>query len=223
MQTSLMMRLMLKDIYVNRILITGSLAAVLVSLYVATLGTTGFNIGSVLFITTIIVMGIFVAMFGVVRERENKSWMFVLSLPVSTIQYFIAKLVAALISFLLVWGLSLLATILVIVLTDSLPNGLLPFIVLMMLFMFHNFAIFLAVALLTVSEAWVGATIVVTNTSTTLFIFYLAGLPSIQENMSGPVAVWSPVIFYIMCYELSVVVAALALAMFLQSRRQDFV
>ena len=83
MQTSLMMRLILKDIYMNRVLIIGSMVAVLMSLYVATLGTTGFNIGSVLFITTIIVMGIFVAMFGVVRERENRSWMFVLSLPVS--------------------------------------------------------------------------------------------------------------------------------------------
>ena len=223
MQTSLMMRLILKDIYMNRVLIIGSLVAVLMSLYVATLGTTGFNIGSVLFITTIIVMGIFVAMFGVVRERENRSWMFVLSLPVSTIQYFIAKLVAALVSFLLVWGVSLLATVLVIFLADSIPNGLLPFFVLMMLFMFHNFAIFLAVALLTVSAVWVGATIVVTNTSTTLFIFYLAGLPSIQENMGGSVVVWSPAIFSIMFYELTVVVAVLALAMFLQSRRNDFV
>ncbi len=168
MSSSIMRRLILKDIYLNRMFIVGSLLAVLLSLFVATLSETGFTIGGLTFITTMVALGIFVAMYGVVRERENKSWLFVVSLPISVLQYYVAKLVAALVSFLLPWGLSLLATVAVVLWVEDLPNGLLPFFILLMLFLFHNFTIFLAVALLTKSEAWIGATIVITNTSITL-------------------------------------------------------
>lgn len=223
MKRSIMTRLVLKDVYMNRMFIVGSLFAVLLSLFIATLSETGFTIGGLTFITTMVALGIFVAMYGVVRERENKSWLFVVSLPISAMQYYVAKLVAAMISFLLPWALSLLATVLVILWVDSLPNGLLPFFVLLMLFFFHNFAIFLAVALVTKSEAWIGATIVITNTSITLFLFFINSLSSIQENIEGPVAVWSPEVFAVMSYELAVIVLVLGFALFVQSRRHDFV
>lgn len=223
MKSSIMTRLILKDVYMNRMFISGSLLAVFLSLFVASLSETGFNIGGLMFITTMVVLGIFVAMYGVIRERENNSWLFVVSLPISVRQYFVAKLVAAMISFLLPWGLSLLATVLVVVWVEGLPNGLLPFFVLLMLFFFHNFAIFLAVALVTKSEAWVGATIVITNTSITLFLFFIHSLPSIRENLEGPVAVWSSEVFAVIFYELAVIVSVLGFALFVQSRRHDFV
>ncbi|MEX2131618.1 MAG: ABC-2 transporter permease [Pseudohongiellaceae bacterium] len=223
MPKSIMTRLILKDIYMNRMLIIGTLLAVFLSLFIATFSEAWFSIGSVLFITSMIVMGIFVSMYGVVRERENKSWLFVLSLPISTTQYFAAKLVAALISFLLAWGVALVVTVLFIVLIDEMPNGLLPFFILLMLFFFHNFAIFLAVSLLTKSEVWTGATIILTNTSITFFMIFAFNLPVIEENLSGPIAVWSPEIFLLMFYELAVVVFVLGFAMFKQSRRHDFV
>ncbi len=221
MKNTVMTRLILKDIYLNRTLIIGSLVAAFISLLIATLSPTSFTVGSLAFITTMVAMGVCIPLYGVVRERDNKSWLFVLSLPLSPTQYYQTKVASALIAFLLPWSLSLLAAVVLIKALAGLPDGLLPAFVLLMLFFLHNFAILLAVALLTRSEALNGAAIVITNTSITLFMFFIFSLPSIDEHMEGPVAVWSPAVFAVMLYEVLVTILVLCLALFQQSRRQD--
>ena len=54
---------------------------------------------------TIIAYGIFIAMLAILKERQDRSQLFVLSLPVSPAQYSRAKVWAALIAFFAPWSL----------------------------------------------------------------------------------------------------------------------
>ena len=77
-------------------------------------------------ICVLIVLNIFLVMSGVVQEKKDKVLLFVLSLPVSTTQYTVAKVLANAIAFTVPW-LVLTAANIVMIDVRRFPNGLLPF------------------------------------------------------------------------------------------------
>ncbi len=222
MTQSMIKTLVRKDLYMNRVFITGSSLAGLVSVLLSSTSEMGFTIGMVMFITNIVAVGIFVSLYGVVQEREKRAHLFVFSLPVSTQDYYRAKLLSALLSFMAPWAISGGAAIIAILALDGLPDGLVPFLVLLLGFFLHNFSIFLSVSLLTQSELWVVATILVTNMSISLFMTLVIRFPTIGDNMEGPAAVWSPTFFTILAVELAVIATALTIALTVLSRKKDF-
>ena len=56
-------------------------------------------------LTSIVALGVFIAIYGIMTERKEKVALFVLSLPISTTQYTAAKVVSSLIAFLGPWAL----------------------------------------------------------------------------------------------------------------------
>jgi len=108
MNRSITGRLVAKDLYLYRPLIACALVAGVASLVLSRFSagdhvSTGVNAGVVLFMTTIIAFGIFIAMGGILKERQDRSQLFVLSLPIAPAQYAMAKVGAALIAFLVPW------------------------------------------------------------------------------------------------------------------------
>lgn len=222
MTHSMISTLVSKDLHMNRIFIGGSTIAGLLSVLLSATSEIGFTIGSVMFITNIVAVGIFVGLYGVVQEREKRTHIFVFSLPVSTRDYYVAKLLSAFISFATPWAISGAAAVIAILSLEGLPDGLTPFLVLLLGFFLHNFSIFLGVSLVTQKELWVVATILFTNMSISLFMPLISSFPSIGDNIEGPVAVWSPAVFTILAVELAVIVTVLAIALTILSRKKDF-
>jgi len=213
-------RLVAKDLYLYRWFILGATLAGLVSLYVTSLhGVTGF----ILFLTTLAALGVFIAMYGILVERKEKTLLFVLSLPVTPLQYTAAKVLAALIAF-LVPVLVLAAVALGLnIAFDPPPNGEIPFTVITFGLFLANFCFLVALLLITGMEIWAVAGILLTNLTIPLFMNVVTGLPGIGEHIRGPVAVWSPTVLSILGIELFVAVLALAVAFTVQSRRTDFI
>ena len=85
-------KLIAKELYVNRWLIAGGASSGVASMLIATLGKTGFNIGALTWLTTIIALGVMLAMYGIMNERKEHSLQFVLSLPLSIADYVRAKM-----------------------------------------------------------------------------------------------------------------------------------
>ncbi len=222
MNQSMTRTLVRKDVHMNRVFIIGSTLAGLVAVLLSSTSMIGFTIGGVMFITNIVAVGIFVGMYGVVQEREKRTHIFVFSLPVSARDYYVAKLLSSLISFATPWAISGAAAIISILALDELPDGLIPFLVLLLGFFLHNFSIFLCVSLVTQKELWVVATIVLTNMSISIFMPLVRRFPSIGDNVDGSVAVWSPAVFTILAVELAVIVAVLTIALTFLSRKKDF-
>lgn len=208
-------RLIAKDLYMYRGVMAGALVAGVVSLVVSVVDgrdnvTTGLNIGFLLFITTIITFGVVVAMFGILRERQDQSQLFVLSLPISAGQYARAKVLAAVAAFGIPWSVLTVGVVGLTVATGQPTSGL-PFFLALMLFFFCNFCLLTAVIVLSMSEVWAIIGILVTNLSVTLFVMYVAAW-----NVG-----WDSTLAGIVTVELAVAVSSIGLAMYVPSRRRD--
>jgi ABC-2 type transport system permease protein len=219
-------RLIAKDLYLYRWLILGSLLAGVASLVLSRFtggddATTGPNLGILLFITTIIAFGVSLPIL-VLQEHENKSQLFVLSLPVSPAQYSIAKVAAALIAFLVPW-LTLTVGVVVLTAATPAPDGGIPFFVAMMTFFLVNFCLLIALTVITMS--WLAAIsgILITNFSVTVFLVQVGRLPGIEGRSQEAVATWSPAILTVLGIELAAILLSLGLAFVLPSRKKDFV
>jgi hypothetical protein len=223
MNRSIVWRLIAKDLYLYRWLIAASLLAGFLALPFSGIGSATRVIGLILFMTSIIALGIFIAMYGVLTERQSKSLLFVLSLPLSPAQYTLAKVAASLIAFLIPW-LALGATAVgLAVAFDPPPDGTIPFTVAMMLFFFANFSVLLALLLITRSEYWAIAGILLTNFGVAAYMNIVSQLPGIAAHAEGPVPVWGATVLTVIAVEAAVVAISLGLAFLVQARRKDFV
>ncbi len=226
---SIVGRLIAKDLYLYRGYIAGAVVAGVGSLVLSHLlggdagnaGSGAPDLGILMFLTTVIAFGVSLPMI-VLKEHQSKAQLFVLSLPVSPAQYSMAKVAAALVAFLVPWTV-LTAGVAVATLATAAPDGPLPFFVAMMTFFLGNFCLLMAITVITQSEAATIAAILVTNISVTIYLFQVGRLPGIGEHRDGDVAVWSPAILTVLAIEVAVILAALALAIYLPSRRKDSV
>jgi hypothetical protein len=223
MNGSIVWRLIAKDLYLYRWLIAGALVAGLASLPVAGREGAVGNIGLILMMTAIIAMGIFVAMYGVMTERQSKSLLFVLSLPISPMQYSIAKVTASVIAFSIPWVAVLVTTVGIAVAFEPRPDGHIPFLVALMVFMFANFAFLLMLLLITRSEYWAIAGILGTNFGVAAYMNIVPRVLGLSETTELADAVWSPAILTTIGIEIAVVLLSLAIAFYVQAKRTDHV
>lgn len=215
-------KLIAKELYVNRGFVVMGSAAGILSALIATLGQTGLNIGSLMWLTTIIAIGVMLGIYGVMHERKEHTLEFVLSLPVSIADYVRAKVLGLWINFFIVWLLSNVSVLLVIFLKDSIPDGIAAYTVLICFFNLAIYGIVLCGMLEARSEAASTAIIVVTNMGISLFMFTVAPMAGIKDTMWGPTPVWNATFWTVLGCELAVVLITFALPFFLAARRRDF-
>jgi ABC-2 type transport system permease protein len=219
---SVVLRLVAKDLHLVRPLIIGSLVAGVASLAVMPWSTAAFFVGGVSYMVVLIVLNTLVVTLSVTNERKERTALFVLSLPVSTAEYARSKLVSSSIAF--VGPAALLTTAAVVMLdVTPLPDGFIPFAVALSCFLLLYFCAFLAVGLVTDSQAWITAVIIAGNVSVTFVFQLLLQLPSMGNHLAGPVAVWGADVIAVIALEIVLSVAALAAALFVHARKRDFV
>ena len=224
MNTSVFARLVAKDLYLYRwFALFGTLAGL------ATLPLMGAGSGMIVtlgvigFITNIIVTGVFIVMFGLFKERQEKALLFVLSLPVSPVQAMAAKLAASLIGFLVPWVVLTLVPVVLTASSSALPDGDIPHFVTMMAFFLANFCVLLALVAVSPSERWAIAALILTNIAASFFVVLLPQLPGIAEYRQAEVATWNTTALALVgaCFAVSVMVPLLAL--WVLSRKRDWV
>jgi len=217
-----MRKLIAKELYVNRWFIAGGSAAGVASALIATLGKTGFNVGSLTWLTTIIATGVMIALYGIMNERKENSLQFVLSLPLSIADYVHAKLLGLLACFGIMWLLSSAAALLLVFLKADIPDGIAPYTVLLCVFMLANFVVVLCGALHALSEAMTSAIIIVTNMGVSVFMFTVAPMPGINKHMWAAAPVWNSTFWTVFACEIAVMAIAFALPFIFAARRRDF-
>jgi ABC-2 type transport system permease protein len=225
-QRAVVGRLIAKDLHLYRWLILGTLVAGFATLALTSRGagegSGGLNLGFLLYLTTLVTFGILVPMMGILKERQDKSRLFVLGLPVSPAGYVVSKVASAVVVFLLPW-LTLTLVVVALTLATDRPDGALPFFVALMGFLLGNFATLTALVANVKSELWAVAGILVTNVSVTPFLVHLGKLPGVAGRAGDATATWSPEIVSLLAIEGAWVALALALAFWLPTRRRDFV
>lgn len=214
-------RLVVKDLYLHRWLVVVALVSGIASLVVSGLDEgdhvkTGPNLGFLLFITTVVAFGIFVPMTGILKERQDRSQLWVLSLPIAPSGYARAKVWASLIAFLVPW--LLLTGFVVVAEVLAGRGGGLPFFLSMMTFFLATFCLLVALVVITMSEAWAIVGILASNVAVTVFLTKVSALPGLAGR-SG----FTPELLVVFALELALIALALGLAITLPSRKKDFI
>jgi ABC-2 type transport system permease protein len=216
-------KLIARELHMHRWIIGGTVIAGLAGLAaVAHGGSIYFNVGFLIWLTTIVAFGVVVAMFGIASERKERVMNWVLSLPIAPGDYVRIKVLALLLCYFVVWFTLSAAAIGLVVAQAQLPDGLLPFAVLLCVFMLGNYAFVVSSALHLRAEGPMTIVIVVHNIAITLFMFMVAAIDDISRPMQGPVAVWNSAFWNVLGVELAVFVILIALPFFVAARRRDF-
>lgn len=222
MNAPIVWQLVLKDLYLLRWLIAGSIVAGFGSVAMMPLGTVSGYVGGVSLICVLIVLNIFLVMGGMVQEKKDKVLLFILSLPISTRDYTVAKVLANAIAFAGPW-LLLTAANIVVISVSSIPNGILPFWVTVLAYLLFYFCALFAVSLVTESTGWHTTAIIVGNISVNFFIPFLLSRPSVIAHRQGATVVWTGDIVAMIGIEILAGITALGVAVYFHSRRPDFV
>jgi hypothetical protein len=64
--------------------------------------------------------------------------------------------------------------------------------------------------------------IIVTNMNVTLFIFLVAGLSPLSDQMHAPTATWNTTFWTVLAVEIATLLITLSLPHFVAARRRDF-
>lgn len=216
-------KLIAKEFYLHRWLIVGSTVAGLAGLAIAVEGQMRFNIGMLIWLTSIIAFGVMLAMLGIASERKERALQFVLSLPLSPGDYVRIKLFGLFLCYLVPWAILSTGAAVLLLVRPNLPDGLLPFALLLSGFMLANFSVVLCGALHTASEGIMTIVIIVTNMSVTLFIFLVGGVPSLHDHLHAAAPVWNDTFWMVLAAEAATLLIALSLPYFVAARRRDFI
>lgn len=222
MSHSIVRQLVLKDLRLARLLVASSLTVGVVSLAVSPWSKLAFFVGSSVFVVVLVLLNVMLVSMSVIADRKDKTRLFFLSMPVSTTQYNVAKLVSSLIAFVVPATLLTLAAMVVLLVTP-LPNGFLPVAVAVAVHCLLYFCVFLAVGLVTDSPGWMTTVIVGGNVSVSFVIPFLLGLPSLEPSLGTEMAVWSADVVRLMAVEVVLGVAALVISFVVNSRKTEFV
>jgi hypothetical protein len=221
MNRAVVARLILKDWYLSRWLLMLIVAGGSLSVGVLYFRGTPGIIGLITSLMTAIFLSILLPLQTVVNERKNHNLAFVMSLPVSPMEYTAAKVLGNLSAFLVLWTVLTIAVLGTIVRSGPF-GGLIPLGVIAALSPFVTFCLLTCVAIVVESEAWAMLTMGVTNCASS-FWFLLFRIPGFSEDLKSPVPIWSRPILLIVAGQITVIVASLALTFYCQSRKRDFV
>jgi hypothetical protein len=216
--------LFMKDLFLSRWEMFGYFVGGLLSVAVTCLpGETAGFIGFIMMVTVTIAAGIHLIGVLLLGESTDMTRTFVLSLPVSLLDYSIAKIAVVLVTFMIPW-LAMFGSLTVLTfVTPGAKQGIMVFLVPTFLFMLAGFCLQLITAVLTESIGWTIVVVVLGNISLNLLLKMLREHPVVSEVMNSEQLSWPTVSLQVIAVEVLVVVVALVLAFVLQIRRRDLI
>ena len=224
MNTQAISILFLKDLYLSRRPLFAYFAAGMACTAIGVVPHPTFAfIGFVLILTVAIGSGMHLLGELLLSEANDQTRAFILSLPVSLLDYSLAKIAVVLTAFLIPWSTMFACSI---VLTAALPwghVGVIPMLVVVFLELLAAYTVQLVTAVISESVGWTVCVMVACNVFLNVFLMKLLQAPEVQEMSKSDVLTFSPLVMEIMYIELGLIVAALAMALAVQTRKRDLV
>jgi ABC-2 type transport system permease protein len=216
--------LILKDWQLQRTQILVSIAAGAIALGVIQLkDETAFLVGTIWFFVSLIVLASMMPVSNVINERKKQTVVFLMSLPVSALQYATSKMVSTIGMFLVPWAAMVIAGSGLVLSRHDIPNGIIPVMFILFGFPLIGFCMIAGAALISESEGWTIAATIACNSSYGLVWYFVIRDPAINSALKSPVPVWSVPVVMILGGEAAAVALILGLTFYLQSRKREFV
>jgi ABC-2 type transport system permease protein len=221
MNRALVVRLVAKDWYLSRLpLILIACAGVFCTALLYLRSETSGLISMISSIITLVFLSILLPQLTVVHERKERNLAFVMSLPISSMEYTAAKVMGNLSAFVVLW-LAVSSGVLGTLATNGF-GGILPLGLVIAFVPFVSFCLMLAAAIVAESEVLAMVVMGLGNVFYS-FAWLLIIRTGLLEGADGPVPIWSERILAVLAAEITMIVGALALTFYLQSRKTNFV
>jgi hypothetical protein len=123
----------------------------------------------------------------------------------------------------IVWFVLCGAALVLVLALPDVPDGLLPFTVLLCAFLLGNYSFVVCGAVHLRSEGAMTVVIVVHNIAISLFMFAVGAVGDISRHMQGPVPVWNSAFWTVLALEIAVFLMLFALPFLVAARRRDFI
>lgn len=219
---SVVRQLILKDWYLNRVVILASIPVGLGALALVLTGKqVAFMLCIIILCMVIVGVGAQLAMVTTINERKEQTLAFVMSLPVSWREYTAAKILANLIIFLIPWLLLTAGTLGVLLLPGA-THGLVPYTAIMAVEMLITTSLIVVAGIITESQAWTTAGIFCSSLGINVLGYVFAHLHGISTYMWGKRVQWTSTAWIILICELLTVPMMLGVTFYIQSRKTDF-
>jgi ABC-2 type transport system permease protein len=225
MRKRVTLRLILKDCWLHSPVIILSIVAGTIALGVLRIGgLTPVVLGAGFFFISMGFCATILPMSNIANEQKKHTLAFMMSLPISSAQYGVAKLVSTVGMFLITWLTLIAAALYMIHGRHVLPNGAIPLSLILASLPFIGFCLITGAALVGESEAWGTATSAVVNSTYWIGWYLLVSYcPSLTRNWAGRVAVWNRAAVNILSAEFGAIVLILGLTLFLHSRKRSII
>jgi len=224
MKRSVVQTMILADWHRHRTFVLMSIVSGGLALGVIQVGSElPFILGTTMFFTVMIVFGCMLPPSNIINERKKQTLPFLMSLPISSMQFTAAKIVSTVGMFLVPWLTLVLAATAFIFGHRGSTHGIFPVMLILAAAPFVGFCVIAGVALVSESEGAMIAATIATNTSYGFSWYLLVRNPVIRAGMQSPTIVWSRELLTVLGAEFAVIVLMLGLTFFLQSRKRDFV
>ena len=215
-------KLIAKDWQVYQKQLAGYVAGLLLSLGLVGMGSPLLAAaGGLLLLVLLIVVGMFAIASSIMAERKEQTQPFVMSLPVTPMDVFwgklLANLVIYLVPFLLVTG-----GLLALILSTPRPDGAVPWLAVVALFMLTIFCVSLCVAIAVESEGWNIFAILALMTLIGPFLYWVSRLDGIVQYLKADDIVWSAPVLGVLTAEVAVIAVAILVTSWIHARKASF-
>lgn len=215
-------KLIVKDWQVYQKQLAGYVAGMLLGLGLIGMGTPLMaSAGALLLLVLLVVVGSYAIQFSIMTERKQQTVPFIMSLPVTPMDFYwgklLANLVIYLVPFLLVTG-----GLFALILTTPTPDGAVTLVLVIATFMLLNFCVSLCVAIAVDSEGWNVFTMLALMTLIGPFIYWVVQLDGIVQYLKTDQIVWSGTVLGLLCAELTLILVAIFVTSWVHARRSSF-
>ena len=215
--------LMLKDWHFNKNILMAFATVGLISVAMLLFENSLFYVGLVLLLSMVILIGALLVFNTVINEKKNQTLIFIMSLPINCTDYTKAKMLFNMICYGLAWLLLTISTLLVIDHASHIPDGLMPFALIILLELMVTYLLILAIALVTESELYSIVVMTITNIGISLFMFFISNIDDIGQYMQDAQAHWNTTAMSIIGLELLSANLIIGTTLYLQSRKKDVI
>lgn len=180
-----------------------------------------FYLGSLMLIVVLVAAACFAISSSLINERKQQTLAFVMSLPVSPLDFFLAKLLGSLATFGVPYLFLTLGTVAVI-LTTPIPDGLLVLSLLVLGHILLAYCISLSVAMAVESEGWNVFTMIGSMVLINPLIAAVNQMPSVANSLQGDIVVWSAWTVAILFAQVTLSLAVLVVTGWVHCRKKAF-
>ena len=214
--------LVLKDWQIYQKQLAAYVAGLLLALSLIGMGKPwSFAVGSLLLLVLLIVIGQFAIQTSLLTERKEQTVPFIMSLPVTPMDFYWGKLLANLAIYLVPFTLVAGGTA-ALVLSTPLPDGLLVYFLLIFCFLLMCFCATLCIAIAVASEAWIMFTMMALMTLVGPYIYGIGRFAAIGTNLNTNNIVWSAPAVGLLAGELLVIAIVLGVTSWIHARKTSF-